>query len=91
MQGISGCSWRDSESTKQIAITPASRDVLLNQSKEVSNAVKSEAISPLKINVIGAGMYAGTEETPVQLCFHHCHRLAHVNQDELRGGGQKTR
>lgn len=34
-------------------------------------------------------MYAGTEETPVQLCFHHCHRLPHVNQDESSGKDRK--
>lgn len=66
--------------------------MLLNQNAEVSNAVKSEAseaISPLKINVIREEMYAGTEETPVQLRFHHCHRLPHVNQDESRGKDRK--
>lgn len=30
-------------------------------------------------------MYARTEETPVQLRFHHCHQLPHMNQDESRG------
>lgn len=56
--------------------------------QEVSNAVKSEAISPLKINVI-EGMYTGTEEMPVQLRFHHCHLLPCMDKDEPRGKDRK--
>lgn len=56
--------------------------------QEVSNAVKSEAISPLKINVI-EGMYTGTEEMPIQLRFHHCHLLPCMDKDEPRGKDRK--